>query len=59
MARVPKGWMFTAGLSALAIVAALTATTVKRPTPPSDSDTYQVEADSCFRYGRLECCVKE
>ena len=57
MSRVPKGWMFTIGLSALAVVAALTATTVRQATPATD--TYDIEADSCFRYGRLECCVKE
>ena len=57
MARVPKGWMFTVGLSALAVVAALTATTVRRAAPAGD--VHQIEADSCFRYGRLECCIKE
>jgi hypothetical protein len=58
MARTPKGWMFTAGLAALAVVAALAATSVKRA-PQAATDTYDIEADSCFRYGKLECCIKE
>lgn len=53
MQRVPKAWMFTLGLSVLAVVAALAASMV-RPAPEAS-----VEADSCFRYGRLECCVKD
>lgn len=60
MERIPKAWMFTLGLSALAIVAALVVSTV-RPTPMSNSaedGVYGAQIESCFRYGRLECCVK-
>ena len=52
-ARTPRGWMFTLGLAALAVAAAL----VARTTLPAPGDA-SIEADSCFRYGRFECCVK-
>jgi hypothetical protein len=55
-ARTPRGWMFTLGLAALAVAAAL----VARSTTPlrGASDMTSIEADSCFRYGRFECCVR-
>jgi hypothetical protein len=48
--------MFTFGLAALAVAAAL----VARTTLPlrTSGDSAFVEVDSCFRYGRFECCVK-
>jgi len=54
--RTPRGWMFTFGLAALAVAAAL----VARTTVPlrTAGDSASIEADSCFRYGRFECCVK-
>jgi hypothetical protein len=62
MERIPKGWMFTLGLSVLAVVAAMVASTVTFPTKTGtvvneDGSAY-IDAESCFRYGRLECCVK-
>ena len=55
-ARTPRGWMFTLGLAALAVAAAL----VARTTTPmrGGTDAASIEADSCFRYGRFECCVR-
>jgi hypothetical protein len=62
MERVPKGWMFTLGLSVLAIVSAMVASNVTFPektsTVTADDGTAYIDAESCFRYGRLECCVK-
>jgi hypothetical protein len=57
MERIPKGWMFTLGLSVLAVVSAVIVSTV-RPVVQS-TDTSSIEAESCVRYGRVECCVKE
>lgn len=54
--RLPKGWWFTTGLAALAIVGAMLA---RSASPPTAEPTYETEADPCFRYGRLECCVRE
>ncbi|MEM6931487.1 MAG: hypothetical protein AAF602_31445 [Myxococcota bacterium] len=55
--RTPRGWIFTAGLAALAILGALAAraATVSAPT----ADEIGADADSCFRYGRIECCIKD
>ena len=55
-ARTPRGWMFMFGLAALAVAAAL----VARTTLPlrAAGDSASIEADSCFRYGKFECCVK-
>lgn len=58
MERIPKAWMFTLGLSAFAVVAALIASTLERRPPPDANDVYDAQIESCFRYGRLECCVK-
>lgn len=55
--RVPRGWTWTLGLSVLAVVAALIVRTAAPSGPPSD-DELTAEADGCFRYGRLECCLK-
>ena len=57
MDRMPKAWMFTAGLSVLSIVAAIIASSVK-PAIQSDETEASIEAESCVRYGRFECCVK-
>jgi hypothetical protein len=62
MERIPKAWMFTLGLSVLAVTAALIVSTV-RPSPQEggvygDDGQYGAQIESCFRYGRLECCVK-
>jgi hypothetical protein len=46
--------MFTLGLAALAVAAAL----VARGSHPPRPDPASIEADSCFRYGRFECCVR-
>jgi hypothetical protein len=66
MERIPKGWMFTLGLSVLAVVSALVATTIRQaevradPNETALSADYgaDAQADSCFRYGKVECCVK-
>ncbi|MEQ1501988.1 MAG: hypothetical protein ABMB14_07140 [Myxococcota bacterium] len=55
MERIPKAWMFTLGLSVLAVVSALIVSTVR---PPEPDPSAMIDAESCFRYGRLECCVK-
>lgn len=56
MQPVPKGVVFGVGLSLLLVVAAGIAS--QRP-PPRQADVYGTEwADSCFRYGRFECCVR-
>ncbi len=55
-AQSPKGWMFTLGLAVLAAVAALFAKAAPAPAPDV---TASIEADSCFRYGRFECCIKD
>lgn len=60
MERVPKAWMFTLGLSVLAVAAAVIASTVgpmERVTATTASDA-EAQIESCFRYGRLECCLK-
>ncbi|MBX2796131.1 MAG: hypothetical protein KTR31_00640 [Myxococcales bacterium] len=51
----PRGWMFTLGLAALAVLGALAARTVQ---PPAAEDQVS-QTDSCFRYGRFECCIKD
>lgn len=56
MERLPKAWMFTLGLSVLAVVAAMVVSSVK-PKVSEDSQA-MIEAESCVRYGRFECCVK-
>ncbi len=54
--QTPRGWMFTLGLASLAILGAL----VARATSIGETEeAHTIEADSCFRYGRLECCVKD
>lgn len=63
MERIPRGWMFTLGLSVLAVVSAMVASNVTVPGARagdlvSDDGMSDIEADSCFRYGRFECCVK-
>jgi hypothetical protein len=56
MERIPKGWMFTLGLSVLAVVAALVASSIgPRHTAQEDASA---QADSCLRYGKVECCVR-
>jgi hypothetical protein len=61
MERVPKAWMFTLGLSVLAVSAALIVATVRpsvdRGAAASAADA-EAQIESCFRYGRLECCLK-
>jgi hypothetical protein len=57
MDRLPKAWMFTLGLSVLAVVASMIASSVK-PAFQSDEQQAAIEAESCVRYGRFECCVK-
>ena len=55
--RSRVGWRLTLGLAALALLGSAAAwsahTTRLRPEAPS------VETDPCFRYGRLECCIRE
>jgi hypothetical protein len=61
MERVPKAWMFTLGLSVLAVAAALMASTVQPSLDRSAAITEaeaEAQIESCFRYGRLECCLK-
>lgn len=54
---VPRGVIFGVGLSLLLVVAAAIASR-RPPAPAHPADVYGSEwADSCFRYGRFECCV--
>jgi len=55
--RTPRGWIFTLGLAALAVLGALAA----RASTPESASSAEIgaEADSCFRYGRIECCIKD
>ncbi|MEN0063249.1 MAG: hypothetical protein AAGA48_13930 [Myxococcota bacterium] len=55
--RTPRGWIFTLGLAALAVLGALAAraATVR----VAADDDVSADADSCFRYGRVECCIKD
>jgi hypothetical protein len=57
MDRLPKAWMFTLGLSVLAVVASMIASSVK-PASQTDELQAQIDQESCVRYGRFECCVK-
>ena len=63
-ARTPKGWLFTLGLAALAVLGSLAARSASS-WPADDADHQELrhevrpEADPCFRYGRLECCIRE
>ena len=54
--------MFTLGLSVLAVAAALIVSTVRPSLDVGASATSANDAESqiesCFRYGRLECCLK-
>jgi len=54
--HAPKAWMYTMGLFAAVVAAALA---VQAVSLASGEPEASVEADSCFRYGRLECCIKE
>lgn len=54
--RLLQGWWLTAGLAGLALAGALAASTVSPGESHSDPT---IEADPCFRYGRLECCIRE
>ncbi len=57
MQQVPKGVLFGVGMSLLLVVAAAIAS--RTPPPPANDAVYGADwADSCFRYGRFECCVK-
>ncbi|MEQ1566245.1 MAG: hypothetical protein ABMA64_11455 [Myxococcota bacterium] len=56
MERVPKGWMFSLGLSVLAVVAALIASTAD--SRRAERAEAMAGADSCVRYGKVECCVR-
>lgn len=56
-ARIPRGWTLTLGLSVLAVVAALFVQTTAPMRAAADPGA-GAEADGCFRYGRLECCLK-
>jgi hypothetical protein len=57
MPQVPKGVWFSVGVALLAVVAAAIA--ARTPPAPSPDAVYGSEfADSCFRYGRFECCVR-
>ena len=59
MEQMPRGWMFTLGLSVAAVVAALVASqTTPETLTASPDDGYSIEEDPCFRYGRFECCYK-
>ncbi len=55
--RTPRGWIFTLGLAALAVLGALAARAAS--VNQAANDEIGAEADSCFRYGRIECCIKD
>ena len=55
--RSPRSWIFTLGLAALAVLGALAARAAT--TAATGSGDIGAEADSCFRYGRVECCIKD
>lgn len=52
MRQVPKGVWFSVGVSLWLVVAAAIA--ARAPAP----DAGAAFEDSCFRYGRFECCVR-
>ena len=52
---MPRGWMFSLGLSLSVLTAALVASSTR---PKTDDEPVQIEADPCFSYGRFECCVR-
>jgi len=54
-ARVPRGWVFTFGLAALAVAAGLVA---RATTPIRPTGLDPAEVDRCIQYGRLECCIR-
>ena len=56
--RAPRGWLFTLGLAGLALLGAFAARSATSATTTVAVDA-EIEADSCFRYGRLECCIKD
>lgn len=56
MPQVPNGVWFSVGVSLLLLVAAAIA--ARTPPPPAPDAAYGTAyEDSCFRYGRFECCV--
>lgn len=55
--RTPRGWIFTLGLAALAVLGALVARATTVRTVAHDDVGAQV--DSCVRWGNLECCLKD
>lgn len=50
-----RGWMFSAGLATAVLGLAVAMT--GRPQGASDEGA-AAAADACFRYGRLECCMR-
>ena len=59
MTAQPKGWIFTLGLTVLAIAGAVVASqTTFASTSTASGDEFSAESDPCFRYGRFECCLR-
>ncbi len=51
-----RGWVMTLALAALAVLGAMAARSVAAA---SSVDEVEATADSCVRYGRIECCIKD
>lgn len=56
MPQVPNGVWFSVGVSLLLVVAAAIA--ARTPPAPEPDAVRSALEDSCFRYGRFECCVR-
>lgn len=54
--QAPRGWIFTLGLAALAVLGALAARAATLQASESD---VSAQVDSCVRWGQLECCIKD